>query len=68
MIDPPCNQRLRLFEEIEVVGNAVRHGEPEEDGRIGMSLEVDELVTRAVVADAGPAFTVRRTAVGRVGG
>ncbi|HJU58070.1 MAG TPA: ATP-binding protein [Actinomycetota bacterium] len=44
----------------EIVGNAVRHGEPEADGRIGLRLESEETVVRAVVTDSAPEFTFDR--------
>lgn len=44
----------------EVVANAVRHGEPEADGGIGLRLEADGCTLRAVVTDAGPGFTFDR--------
>jgi serine/threonine-protein kinase RsbW len=40
----------------EIVGNAVRHGRPEADGCIGLRLEADAGVVRAVVSDAAPEF------------
>ena len=46
----------------EVVANAVRYGEPEEDGRIGLRLEAEGRTLRTVVTDAGPEFTFDRTA------
>jgi serine/threonine-protein kinase RsbW len=44
----------------EVVANAVRHGEPEVDGRIGLRLESEDDVVRAVVTDSAPEFTFDR--------
>jgi anti-sigma regulatory factor (Ser/Thr protein kinase) len=44
----------------EVVANAVRYGEPETDGRIGLRLEAEGHTLRAVVTDAGQAFTFER--------
>ena len=44
----------------EVVANAVRYGEPEADGRIGLRLEAEGRTVRAVVTDAGPEFTFER--------
>ena len=44
----------------EVVGNAVRHGEPEADGQIGFRLEGEAGVARAVVTDAALEFTFER--------
>ena len=44
----------------EVVANAIRYGEPEADGRIGLRLEADGDALRAVVTDAGPGFTFER--------
>ena len=44
----------------EVVGNAVRHGRPELDGRIGLRLEADAGMVRAVVTDAAPEFEFDR--------
>jgi serine/threonine-protein kinase RsbW len=44
----------------EIVGNAVRHGEPESDGRIGFRLDSEEKVVRAVVTDSAPEFTFDR--------
>jgi anti-sigma regulatory factor (Ser/Thr protein kinase) len=41
----------------EMVSNAVCHGLPQEDGRIGLRLEVEDQVLRAVVLDAAPVFT-----------
>ena len=40
----------------EIVSNAVRHGEPEDDGLIGLRLEAEGRVVRAVVSDGGPTF------------
>jgi anti-sigma regulatory factor (Ser/Thr protein kinase) len=40
----------------EIVSNAVRYGGPEDDGRIGLRLEAEGPVVRAVVSDDGPAF------------
>lgn len=44
----------------ELVGNAVRHGMPEPDGRIGLRLETDAGVIRVVVTDAAPEFEFDR--------
>jgi serine/threonine-protein kinase RsbW len=44
----------------EVVGNAIQHGRPELDGRIGLRLEAEAGVVRAVVTDAAPEFTFDR--------
>ena len=44
----------------EVVANAVRYGEPEADGRIGLRFEAEGQTLRAVVTDAGPEFTFER--------
>ena len=44
----------------EIVGNAVRHGEPEADGLIGLQLEADDSVIRVSVVDGGPRFTFDR--------
>jgi len=45
----------------EIVSNAVRHGQPEDDGGIGLRLEVeDQGVMRAVVSDGAPAFVYSR--------
>lgn len=44
----------------EVVANAVRYGEPEADGRIGLRLDAEGRTIRAAVTDAGPAFTFER--------
>jgi serine/threonine-protein kinase RsbW len=44
----------------ELVTNAVRHGEPEPDGRIGYRLESEDEVIRAVVTDSGPEFELDR--------
>lgn len=41
----------------EVVTNAVRHGEPEPDGSIGLRLEEDQDALRVVVTDGGEGFT-----------
>jgi anti-sigma regulatory factor (Ser/Thr protein kinase) len=38
----------------EVVGNAVRHGQAEADGRIGLRLDSEGDVVRAAVTDAAP--------------
>jgi anti-sigma regulatory factor (Ser/Thr protein kinase) len=38
----------------EAVTNAVEHGEPEGDGRIGLRLEADNGVLRVAVSDAVP--------------
>lgn len=40
----------------ELVSNAVRHGKPEADGRIGLRLEIEPRVVRIVATDAGTAF------------
>ena len=48
----------------EIVSNAVRHGEPEEDGQIGFRLEIDDPVIRAVVSDGAPQFSYATGAVG----
>jgi anti-sigma regulatory factor (Ser/Thr protein kinase) len=42
----------------EVVANAVRYGDPEADGRIGLRLEAEGDTLRAVVTDAGPEFMI----------
>jgi serine/threonine-protein kinase RsbW len=42
----------------EVVANAVRHGKPEPDGRIGLHLETDGSAVRAIIVDGAPAFTL----------
>lgn len=44
----------------EIVGNAVRHGKAEPDGRIGLRLEDDPGVARVVVTDAAPEFSFER--------
>jgi serine/threonine-protein kinase RsbW len=44
----------------EIVGNAVRHGEPELDGRIGLRLQGDDSVIRVTVLDGAPGFTFDR--------
>jgi anti-sigma regulatory factor (Ser/Thr protein kinase) len=44
----------------EVVANAVRYGEPEADGGIGLRLEAEGRTLRAAVTDAGPGFTFDR--------
>jgi serine/threonine-protein kinase RsbW len=44
----------------ELVSNAVRHGEPEPDGGIGLRLEGETGVARAVITDAAPEFTFDR--------
>jgi serine/threonine-protein kinase RsbW len=44
----------------EIVGNAVRHGQPEADGRIGLRLDDEHDVVRAIVTDAAPEFTFHR--------
>ena len=44
----------------EIVANAVRYGEPEEDGRIGFRLEAEGHTLRAAVTDGGPAFIFER--------
>lgn len=41
----------------EIVANAVRHGEPEADGRIGLRLESEPDMVRAVITDSAPEFT-----------
>jgi hypothetical protein len=38
----------------------VRHGEPEADGRIGLRLDGEGDVVRAVVTDSAPEFTFER--------
>ena len=38
----------------EIVGNAVRHGKPEADGRIGLRLRDDDSVIRVAVVDGAP--------------
>lgn len=40
----------------EVVTNAVKHGEPEPDGGIGLLLEEDQYALRVVVTDGGEGF------------
>ena len=40
----------------EVVTDAVKHGEPEPDGGIGLLLEEDQYVLRVVVTDGGEGF------------
>ena len=47
----------------EIVANAVLHGTPEPDGRIGLRLEAETGVARAVVTDAAPEFTFDRDTV-----
>ena len=47
----------------EVVGNAVRHGEPEADGLIGLRLQADDSVIRVVVVDGAPGFAFDRLAL-----
>jgi anti-sigma regulatory factor (Ser/Thr protein kinase) len=49
----------------EVVANAVRYGQPEADGRIGLRLEAEGCTLRAVVTDAGPEFTFERGVLDR---
>ena len=44
----------------EIVGNAVRHGEAEADGRIGLRLDDEDDLVRAVVTDAAPEFSFDR--------
>jgi serine/threonine-protein kinase RsbW len=44
----------------EIVSNAVRHGQPEADGLIGLRLDTEPGVVRAVVTDAAPEFTFER--------
>ncbi|HEX5902739.1 MAG TPA: ATP-binding protein, partial [Actinomycetota bacterium] len=44
----------------EIVGNAVRHGKPEADGRIGLRLRDDDSVIRVAVVDGAPRFTFDR--------
>lgn len=44
----------------ELVGNAVRHGKPEVDGRVGLRLEADVGLVRVVVTDAAPEFEFER--------
>jgi anti-sigma regulatory factor (Ser/Thr protein kinase) len=48
----------------EIVSNAVRHGQPEDDGQIGFRLEVDDPVIRAVVSDGAPQFSYPTGVVG----
>jgi anti-sigma regulatory factor (Ser/Thr protein kinase) len=48
----------------ETVSNAVRHGKPEDDGKIGFRLELDDPVIRAVVTDGAPSFTHPTQALG----
>jgi anti-sigma regulatory factor (Ser/Thr protein kinase) len=52
----------------EVVSNAVCHGQPDQDGRIGLRLEAERGVVRAVVSDGAPEFSYRRDAVEAVEG
>jgi two-component sensor histidine kinase len=40
----------------EIVSNAVRHGEPEDDGRIGLRLEAEGRLVRGVVSEGGSTF------------
>jgi anti-sigma regulatory factor (Ser/Thr protein kinase) len=47
----------------ETVSNAVRHGGPEPDGRIGLRLEAEDGVMRVAVTDGGPAFNLEREAL-----
>ena len=51
----------------EVVSNAVCHGKPESDGRIGLRLETDNEVLRVAVTDGGPAFRLGRVELDRAG-
>ena len=44
----------------ELVGNAVRHGEPEADGLIGLRLQADDSAIRVAVVDGAPEFTFER--------
>jgi anti-sigma regulatory factor (Ser/Thr protein kinase) len=44
----------------EIVSNAVRHGQPEADGMVGLRLDSEAEVVRAVVTDAAPEFTFER--------
>jgi serine/threonine-protein kinase RsbW len=47
----------------EIVTNAVRHGRPEDDGRIGLRLEEENGIVRVAVTDGGPAFNLEREAL-----
>ena len=51
----------------ETVSNAVRHGKPESDGRIGLRLEADNGVLRVAVTDGGPTFRLGRVDLDAVG-
>jgi two-component sensor histidine kinase len=49
----------------ELVGNAVRHGQPEQDGQIGLRLEADDSIVRAVVSDGAAPFSYPTGGMGR---
>jgi len=40
----------------EAISNTVRHGQPEDDGGIGLRLDFEDGVIRAAVTDGAPAF------------
>lgn len=44
----------------EIVTNAVQHGLPQEDGKIGLRLEREEGVVRVIIVDGGSEFTFDR--------
>ena len=52
----------------EIVGNAVRHGNPEADGRIGLRLRDDDSVIQVAVVDGAPRFTFDRLNLGGTNG
>jgi len=54
---PPAHASEFRLIVLEMVSNAVRYGLPQDDGQIGLRLEVEGQVLRAVVLDATPLFT-----------
>jgi anti-sigma regulatory factor (Ser/Thr protein kinase) len=46
----------------EAVSNAILHGQPEADGRIGLRLEPENGVIRVAVTDGAPMFHLRDVA------
>jgi anti-sigma regulatory factor (Ser/Thr protein kinase) len=46
----------------EAVSNAILHGKPEDDGRIGLRLESENGVMRVAVTDGAPMFHPRDVA------
>ena len=55
---PPARSDEVVLMVSELVGNAVRHGEPEADGLIGIRLQADDSAIRVAVVDGAPEFTL----------